>query len=393
MWKPYHKIKIFNQKYALWPVWICTFILTLALSLPFSWLPRLWVDRITDGKAAYLSIYYNYKNALTTDLIPGGNSRIVLISTSDFCSGHEYSRSEIANLLDSVYKYDPSVIGVDLLFPESIETTSEEDRKLYDAVDRCKDRLVVAAWNYQGDSLRHSFFTLPTGVDYGTVNSQSYYGLELADHVGADGREVEKLVVKLARKSGTLVSEEELKEGIVNYTSRNFNANRIRSFQQLTPESIGGKVVLIGEFSDTRDIAQLPFLIQGVETLPGTMVAAYQLNSIMKPSRLIHHADIGSMLILNVLFLFFYSLFFVLLSIKENIWIDGGHRRWAWKLLAFMIKPVVLFVFFISCVYICGVLISSRQVMVDMTLFVIAQVLVIDWATKVSLMLFKRIQS
>ena len=370
-------LKIFANTFAL--TGVISALITICLN-------DFWLSRITDNKAAYLSVYYNYVNALkpTEEELGPANESLVLVNSSVYSKGHEYGRAGIARLLDTLYSLRPAIIGLDLFFPESSEVSRDEDQMLQDAVSRCKDRLVVAAWNYQDDdSLRHSFFTIPAGVDYGTANSQSFYGFSKSDRYENNEKEVDKLVVKMARKSGLLISDKELEGGIVNYSNKNLIIYNSPEF--LTEESIRDKVVLVGDFNETRDIAQLPFFIEGKTSLPGTKVAAYQLNSILSPGCMIRRAGLGRTIFWNLLFLLVYSAIFVYLSIWEDELIDDGKTKRAdWLLLLF--KPIILILAFVVAISLCIWMVRTKQLMVDMTYFVVAEVLIIDFVCKWQMM-------
>lgn len=386
------KSNSYRITYPFIPIWLASFLLTLVISgIITRALDEVWVNRLTDDKASFLSVYYNYYNASkpSQDWTDYGNQRIVLIGVSDFCPGHEYSRADIAKLLNTIYDLQPVVIGLDLFFPESFETSKEEDNALEEAILRCKDRLVVAAWNYHsGDSLRHSFFTTRTGVDFGTANSQSFYGLQLADIIN-DGFYVDRLVYKMAKKSGTLAPLDQLEDGIVNYTSKSFT--RYYENDKLTAENIYGKVVLVGDFEETRDIAQLPFYINGESSLPGTMIAAYQLNSIMSPSPVIHRASMEFSMFACICFFILYSLLFVFLSIRENSWVEEKGKGVICRISLFITKPILLILFFVLCIVFSCEIVKWYQILIDMSWFVVAVFLILDPITKICMMLFKKI--
>lgn len=373
-------------------IWLASFLLTLAISAIITWtLDEAWINRLTDDKASFLSVYYNFQNSskLSEEWTDCGNQQIVLIGVSDFCSGHEYSRADIAQLLNKIYELEPAVIGLDLFFPESVETTNEEDKVLEETILRCKDRLVVAAWNYHGgDSLRHSYFTTRTGVDYGTANSQSFYGLQLTDEI-KDGTSVDRLVYKMAKKSGTLAPLDQLDNGIINYTSKYFI--RYDESDKLTVENIQDKVVLVGDFKETRDIAQLPFYINGESSLPGTMIAAYQLNSIMSPSPVIHRANKVFSILACICFFILYSLYFVFSSIRENSWVEEEGKGVVCRIMKFILKPLLLIIVFGLCIVLSCEIVRWYQILIDMSWFVVASFLILDPITKICMMLFKKI--
>lgn len=378
-----------NKVLFIWPL---TFICTVILSwFATKFINNAILDNMTDSKSRYLNVYYNYHNAFQ----PGFNSvhdgfkDLVIIDASVLTDGSSHERAAIARLLDTVINCNPASIGLDLLFPSSIEVSKEEDMLLAQAVLRAKDKLVVAVGNYKLDSaLVHSFFTLSTGVEYGTVNGQSFYGFEMSDRVN-DSTTIEKFVVKLARKGGCLAPEEDLKDGIVDYRSRDCARQIIWNHELITKARLEGKVVLIGEFKDSRDYVNLPFRIDGESRMAGSSILAYQLFSIMGPGRMIHRASQSTSFWVNLIAILILSFVFVIFSILENDWISmNPPRNFALKLLGLIVKMLVLFLAGWGWIAVCCGIITYHHVMIDALVFFIAEVLILDFVCKVCTMYY-----
>ena len=372
-----------NKVLFIWPL---TFICTVVLSwFATKIINKAILDNLTDSKSRYLNVYYNYHNAFRPEFnnVHEGFKDLVLIDVSVLTDGSGHERAAIARLLDTVVICNPASIGLDLLFPSSVEVSHEEDELLTQAVLRAKDKLVVAAGNYKLDgALVHSFFTQPTGVEYGTVNGQSFYGFEMSDQVN-DSTTVEKFVVKLARKGGYLAPEEDLKDGIVDYKSRDCSRQIIRNLKSITKSRLEGKVVLIGEFTDSRDYVNLPFRIDGESRMAGSSILAYQLFSIMGPGRMIHRASQNTSFWVNLIAILILSFVFVVFSILENDWISmNPPRNIALTLLGLIVKMLVLFLAGWGWIAVCCGIITYHHVMIDALVFFIAEVLILDFVCK-----------
>ena len=247
------------------------------LSLAFAWglcaLGGVLLQRLAGEPYDYLQYYYRFVNYLPDD---GGTASpetdIILIDAHDASLG---SRQGIARLLDSLGRYPVKAVGLDAIFQSTSEFADEDDALLQQAVARFPRPLVVASRQRDLDSLEHSFFTLPTGVDFGTTNAQSFFGFVPRDSVS--GRSVEKMVAVLARKAGYSVPE----DMIVNYTNRAFQC--IHSWDHLNASFLAGKIVLIGDDKDSRDSFDLPFPIEGKYSVSGMRINAYQLASLIHP--------------------------------------------------------------------------------------------------------------
>ena len=372
-------------------IWSLASVCTVILSwFATRFINKAILDNMTDGKSRYLNFYYNYHNAFRPELngVHRGFEDLILIDASVLENGSGHERAAIARLIDTVVSCNPASIGLDLLFPKSVEISGEEDGLLTQAVLRAKDKLVVAARNYTLDSLHHSFFTLPTGVEYGTVNGQSFYGFEMSDKIN-DSTIVEKFVVKLARKGGYLAPEEELKDGIVDYRSRDCARQIIKNRELLTKSRIEGKIVLIGEFDDSRDFVNLPFRIDGDSCMAGSSILAYQLSSIMGPGRMIHRASEKTSFWVNCIALLFLSAIVVLFSLLENEWIAmTPPKKIGLRFFGLLGKMLILFLAGWAWIAFCCCIISSRHVMIDALVFYVAEVLILDFVCKVFTMLY-----
>lgn len=256
--------------------WIWTSLSALALGSVLVYLIGGWIAaRVAGEPYRFMEYYYNFFNyeKYTTGHFPLCRE-IVIIDAHDSSIG---SRSGMADVLNRLSDLQPAVVGMDILYPNTHESTEEEDRALSEAAARLGDRLVMAARMHGKDSLEHSFFTLSRGLTYATVNAQSFFGFTPTDSLS--GKAVDKLVFALAKRYTETVPD----QPIINYESLSFR--RITEPDQISSSLIDGKIVLIGDCQDSKDEVDLPFLVEGRTTLSGVKVNAYQLASLVQPSR------------------------------------------------------------------------------------------------------------
>lgn len=355
-------------------VWLCTWILALLLSWAcVRFLGRPLIDRLTHDDAEYLSSYYNYVNTDT-----GGWERednpVTLI---DISRNRMDSREGIAAVLRKVIELEPLAIGLDVICPADQEHTQAENQALREAVEACGDKLVVAA-RIHADTLQHSFFTLGSGVRYGTVNGQNIFRFNWQDRVN-DTLTVDRLVVAMARTAGYPIDTLALESCQVNYRTCHFL--KASSLEDIISSRIRDRVVLIGDFDNQADQVDLPFRIGGEFLLPGILLNAYHLMAVLQPDKMFRPLAKGWTLFLNAFLLLLFSGIFVLLSDKENRDLDAPGNMPGY--VAFLLlKIVLIFLCATGAILACCLLIKHQSVVTDAAVFVVAEVLLLDFCYK-----------
>lgn len=272
-------IQIIRKHLRFFHRWMAGTFVPLVFAVFLVFLGYLIHLKMTGQPYGYLKRYYDYVND-----VPGSTAQfppeldIVLIDAHDESIG---GREGMARLLNYLAAQNPKAVGLDILYPNTNESTSYEDSVLMKAVrEYPAGKLVVACRRRDRDSLEHSFFTKPSKLDYGTVNAQSFYGFSPTDTY-KDG-EVEKMVVALAKKATSENDRYEMKEGeLVNYTNRSFQV--VSSWQDIESTHVEGRIVLIGDLREEKDLVDLPFRIEGKYVGSGLMVNAYQLSNLIHP--------------------------------------------------------------------------------------------------------------
>lgn len=303
------------NKDGFWVRWI----ITAGLALLAGWIIIHaiggWIsERIAGEPFSYLEHYYDFFN-YTADKkgqYPPCQD-IVIIDAYDSSIG---SRSGMAEVLTRLSGMNPAVVGMDILFPNTHESTLEEDSELAAASALLKDKLIMGCRRHGRDSLEHSFFTQSSSLPYATVNAQSFFGFTPSDSVS--GKRVNKLVYAMAQRYKPDLSTENL---IINYESLSFR--ELSQPDQIVPSVIDGKIVLIGDCYDSKDEVDLPFLIEGKSSLSGVKVNAYQLASLIHPEHALKPISAGYSLLTSILLVLVFTFFSCRWSPKENRLVDA----------------------------------------------------------------------
>ena len=359
---------------------ICSLLLAFLLACLCSTLTGVVIpERLIPDEAKYLDFYYNYVNV---DENSGNEVKapILLIDAHDTKIG---SAKGMSQLLPRIYEMGPKAIGLDIIYSDDIEHNKEDLAALKDAFQFCAPKLVMAARSLS-DTLQHSFCTKECGLDYGTVNGQSFYSLHIYDQVN-DSLKVDKFVVRLARKAGVQIDTSLINSRMINYTSMSFR--KIASLNDITPDRVRDKIVLIGDFENKADLVNLPFKVNGKFVIPGIIVNAYQLNALVYPDSMFKKAPLWKVLLFNMIFLFVFTALSYALSEFENKIMDVSsipRRCWSfiWRLIILMFKPLFMFALLVGIVATCGWWLGSFREFISIVIFAIAEVFLLDSAYK-----------
>ena len=332
-------------------------LLSAISGLAIAWLSGLFLKKLTGEPFEYLRYYYDYVN-----YVPESGAKadpvdeIVIIDTHDSAFG---SREGFARLMDSLAVLSPKAVGIDQMFPLTDESTETVDSALQEAVARFPHPLVTACRHHGPDSLEHSFYTVPAGVDYGIVNAQSFYRFSPADSVL--GQSVERLVVKLARKAGYAVAD----TPVVNYTNRSFR--RLTTWDNVNAFTVNDKIVLIGDADDPKDEFDVPFRIDGQHTASGVVLNAYQLLSLIQPGTTFRAFSRWKTIALNAALILLYCALLVVLSnwkekVSKNALISNACKSWK-KTGIILLEPLFIFLAeLIALLVMVGFIKSHHQV-------------------------------
>lgn len=373
--------------------WIGTAILSFLLALLLVWsVPAVFLKQKAGNPNSWLHYYYNYKNAVTSKESPieAANPAIVIIDAHDASMG---SRNAIGALIERVDSLRPLAIGMDIIYAERTADSPALDEAITRAFESCSSPLVVAARAEDAvvsDTLEHSFFTKPAGLEYGTINAGDIYRFEPYDVVAGDT--IPKMVYLLAKESGLMCSGN-ISGRVVNYNSRKIRV--LNSLDQLTPETVSGRIVLIGDTRDKRDFVDLPFRIEGTSRTSGVVLNAYMLASLIEPDNSFHRIGFGYSLLLSLLLILIFSAGFTYLSNlllavfkPENV---NNNWRFAFSTLYLIVRPFLLVLLEFCAVAIAFLYLDWFHKIPDLWVFMVA-IAVAGSVRSFVIMVHKRIQ-
>ena len=352
-------------KDGFWFRWSLTTLLALLAGWFIIYAIGGWVsERIAGEPFSYLEHYYNFFN-YTADKkgqYPPCKD-IVIIDAYDNSIG---SRSGMAEVLTRLSGMNPAVVGMDILFPNTHESTLEADFELAAASALIKDKLIMGCRRHGRDSLEHSFFTLSSGLPFATVNAQSFFGFTPSDSVS--GKRLDKLVYAMAKRYKPGLSTDNI---IINYENLSFR--ELSHLDQIDPSVIDGKIVLIGDCNDSKDEVDIPFLIEGKSSLSGVKVNAYQLASLIHPENALKPFPAGYSLLTSLILVLIFTFFSCRWSPKENRIVEAkgfkNTRELAGGVLIILLRPLAIILAEICAILVLLFCIHVGHIIPDILLF------------------------
>lgn len=252
------------------------------------------------------------------------------------------SRDSIATIIEKIDSYGPKAIGCDIIFSASSGIDSLHDAHLKAAVEG-NERIVVAqrpVLDGLGNlsSVEESVFENVTNGDVTVYSDGSHTReteIEGRTFVNFSSLVAEKAIGKVKYPSG---------EFAVDYSNRYFP---VMCIDEITPQDVEGKIVLLGDTEDLRDYIDLDFAVTDhryasmmttVQRVPGVFLHAYTIASIVDDNWVVMVPKW-----ISLLFGFIASFF---LSLLGKYWIAKGIPRCYFKCV-----HLVLFTFMIWVSY------------------------------------------
>lgn len=194
------------------------------------------------------------------------------------------TRTGIAAVIDSVYRLEPQKIAVDIMFETPQDNLA--DSVLVNTVERVRDKAVFVSmledYDEQSQSfreMRHSFFLDPNQKEWFVDNIEEGFA-NLKNNNNNETIWLYSLVEQCGKYRvyslpAALLSnypdEQPHTEHIINYDKINIPVYR---FDNLCRDSIAGKLVIIGDYTEGGDLSDTP-----LGMLPGMMVHTYIMQS------------------------------------------------------------------------------------------------------------------
>ncbi|MCQ2183330.1 MAG: CHASE2 domain-containing protein [Bacteroidales bacterium] len=223
----------------------------------------------------YLKCFYDLFNKGTRAMPESDAIRVIDI-------GDYNSRSEIAEVIGKVSACNPAVIGLDVFMAENAELKHEADAKVLEAFSSV-GCTVVSPCVFDENTQTWMYPFYKDSLVCGNVMYASPVAFDMLDRYDTtDPRSSMKTIAScIAEKYSEVVG---LKlndfEGMaLNYRNKEFFT--VERIEDIDPEDLEGRIVLMGDCKDYRDIRTTPFKIKGSYNLPGVINIGYTVNSLL----------------------------------------------------------------------------------------------------------------
>lgn len=268
------------------------------------------------------------------------------------------SRAEIAGKLQQITDLKPRVVGMDVIFGENSTTGKEVDDSLLHVVARCPQLVTAKRITQHGEevAVEHSFYTKLGNVDEACINIEDGIVRNFVRELDVNNVKSQSFVDRIVERAYPDVfaklEERGQNEERINYTPVEFL--QLGMQDELFPEDVEGKVVLIGDFEDLRDFHNIPTSIGGASRIPGTKIHAYAITTLTK-GRMIDKMGTTGGWILGLIISYIFSIVACVCFVECD------------KLSGFLTNLVmILTIFVISSVY--GLVMIELQYEPDITI-------------------------
>ncbi|MCQ2206664.1 MAG: CHASE2 domain-containing protein [Paludibacteraceae bacterium] len=253
------------------------------------------------------------------------------------------SREEIAGKLQQITNLKPRVIGMDVIFGENSTTGKAVDDSLLRVVSRCPQLVTAKRITQHGDevAVEHSFYTKLGNVDEACINIEDGIVRNFLRKLEVNDIQAQSFVDRIIERAYPEVYAELEKRGQneerINYKPIEFL--QLGMQDELFPEDVENKVVLIGDFEDLRDFHNIPTSIGGTSRIAGTKIHAYAITTLTKGRTIEQMGTIGGY-ILGFIVSYIFSIIACVCFVECD------------KLAGFLTNLVMIFtIFIISSVY------------------------------------------
>ena len=321
---------------------ICMLASLFSFVFDFSWADPTNLFRESNDDCFSSKTFYQIKN----NGVNGDSVDVFVLADIEDLT----SREKIANFIDSIYRFKPKKIAIDLIFPTPQDSVS--DMALVQTVRKIKDRAVFACMltNYQQQdssfhSIDHSFFLNPKYENFYCDTVKEGFVNMLND--GSNTTIWKYTLVEKYKDKNMFslpaailfdkIDEAPHTEHIINYDKIRFG--RVTPYS-LTRERIEGNYVIVGAYKYSGDKFDTPFGL-----IPGMQIHAYICQS-ENSDEITEQSDSDKILMTIVCLFLFVTLMVVLDCIIEflpfksiSIFLKGGIMSLG---LSFMVVYVLM---------------------------------------------------
>ena len=255
--------------------------------------------------ADIINYFYSIENI---DNSGKGDTTIVLVDLAGI-----RSRDEIGDVITRIAACQPQKIALDIIFPSSASDNQEENARLEQIIATASNvvtacRIIPSENSFDPIKIEHSFFTHSTKIPYGATNSMMS---KLIYSFTIDNDTIFSFPAVIAGKTKT-----DNRQRYVNYSNKQFLI--LSAMEDFFEEDFKNKIVLLGDLSDSRDYHDIPFILNGSRRVPGTLLTAYAVSTILKDNGVVKIND-TICLIVAALLIYIFAFFYILLNKKRKM--------------------------------------------------------------------------
>lgn len=292
------------------------------------WLARHQAEA---DKLSYIGRYYNLHNRSESGFEA---ENIRLINFYETSPDDSLIRYNIAAVIERLGELNPLVIGLDIRFKG--HQNPRIDQYLEDVILRNRNKIVVSRFYTEEQVMRSFFDTDDAHLTFGYTNVGDFY----SHPSSVDNAFSERIL----SEAGLLNQEFKAKKRILDFSNLGVEYINYASFleesAQAAARDIDGKIVILADIYDEKDVLNIPFMVRNQNWMPGAIYHIYCMNSMQKGGPFFK-GNLWLSVLLCLLLSFLYSLFAGWLSsLTKKIRKDPTRSRAVIGIL--MAKPVIL---------------------------------------------------
>lgn len=233
------------------------------------------IAQIVNSSAPYMSIYYDTHNDNARAM--SESEDIVIVDIGEY-----HFREEIATVIEKVINCKPAAVGLDVYMPRNKELKERADSAVTNAlmkadfpfISPCVYDETSQVWDFPFyksalDTLHHKYAS-PVAFDF-------FEQYSFTDPRSSKNTFAFVIAEQYAKVTGRTINT--FSGLTVNYRNKDFFP--ISDFDEINRDNLEGKIVLVGDCQDYRDLHTIPFKIFGSNSIPGVVNIAYTLNSLI----------------------------------------------------------------------------------------------------------------
>lgn len=267
----------------------------------------------------YMSYFFNRVNSARsgedeTNFVSAANSHIVILSPT---ASNEISIDSLAHTIRTLASYNPKVIAFDLLYmpPQHLDVDyylEEIQKAIKESNCPVLFPSVISRGKDNSAFVRNSFFIDSTMC---SASLPSFWALSRYDNIDSN---IERFPFAIARQSGymreELLDRDDYQHFIPDYRWKDFPV--IDGLSGCCSDNLNEQIVIVGDINDFKDLKTAPFKIEGTEIIPGIILNAYLVNTLITPTidsdpheNVIFRRNTALDLVLCFVFLLLYTIF------------------------------------------------------------------------------------